>query len=202
MAFQGEGSFYTTDKSRSFYKMPFCHDRHKHSDEIDYQQIEEFLLKQKELGQHFGSEEFKNKLFGEINSSKYEYQPIVRGLEDPNEEEQVIEDSDKRPYRPPYIKVKIDLDFESGRRTCKVIDKSNGNRDTIQLNSFKDLTDHIKFMSKHRMVLHINRLYSMKNQAGGEKRRYGIALKLAAMECSNKTRRLERTDSHFYDAFF
>ncbi len=42
----------------------------------------------------------------------------------------------------------------------------------------------------------------MKNQAGGEKRRYGIALMLAAMECTNKTRKLERTDSHFYDAFF
>ena len=96
--------------------------------------------------------------------------------------------------------MKIDLGFESGRPTCKVIDKSNGNRDTIKLNSFKDLTDHIKLMSKHRMALHINRLYSMKNQAGGEERRYGIALKLAAMECTNKTRKQERTDSHFYDA--
>ncbi len=39
-----EGPFYTTDKSRAFYKMPFCHERHKHSDEIDYQQIEEFFM--------------------------------------------------------------------------------------------------------------------------------------------------------------
>ncbi len=57
-------------------------------------------------------------------------------------------------------------------------------------------------MTKHRLVIHMNRLYSMKNQAGGEKRRYGIALKLAAMECTNKTRKLERTDSHFYGASF
>ncbi len=63
MASHGKGlSFYTADKSRAFYKMPFCHERHKHSDDIDYQQIEEFFMKLKELDQHFGSEEFKNKL--------------------------------------------------------------------------------------------------------------------------------------------
>ena len=45
--------------------MPLCHERRKHLDEIDYQQIEEFFMKLKELGQHFGSDEFKNKLFGE-----------------------------------------------------------------------------------------------------------------------------------------
>ena len=98
--------------------------------------------------------------------------------------------------------MKIDLDYESGRPTCKVIDKSSGDRENVKVNNFKELTDHIKFMSKHRVVLHNNRPYSMKNQVGGEKRRYGFALKLAAMECSNKTRKLERTDSQFYDAFF
>ncbi len=70
------------------------------------------------------------------------------------------------------------------------------------MSSFKDLTEHIRFMAKHRMVIHMNRLYSMKNQAGGDKRRYGLALKLAAMECTCKTRKLERTDSHLYDAIF
>ena len=65
-----EGPFYTTGKSRAFYKMPFCHERHKHSDEIDYEQVEEFYTKLKELGQHFGSEEFKTKLLGEKSASK------------------------------------------------------------------------------------------------------------------------------------
>ena len=102
----------------------------------------------------------------------------------------------------PTLKVKIDMGFESGRPTCKVIDKPSGERDTVKLNSFKDLTEHIRLMTKHRMVIHMTRLYSMKNQAGGEKRRHGIALKLAAMECTNKTRKIERTDSRFYDAIF
>ncbi len=54
---------------RTFVQMPFCHERHKHSDEIDYHQIEEFFMKLKELGQHFVSEEFKVKLFGEKKRS-------------------------------------------------------------------------------------------------------------------------------------
>ena len=41
--------------------MPFCHERHKHSDELGYEQIEEFDLKLNEMDQHSGSEEFKNK---------------------------------------------------------------------------------------------------------------------------------------------
>ena len=64
-----EGPFYTTDKPRAFYKMPLCHERHKHSDEIDYQQIEEFFMKLKKLDHHFGSEEFKNKLLFNISSN-------------------------------------------------------------------------------------------------------------------------------------
>ena len=67
--------------------------------------------------------------------------------------------------------MKIDLDYESGRPTCKVIDKSSGDRDNVKVNNFKDLAEHIRLMTKHRMVIHMNRLYSMKNQAGGEKRR-------------------------------
>ncbi len=98
--------------------------------------------------------------------------------------------------------MKIDLDFESGRPTCRVIDKSSGERDAVKVNGFKDLTEHIRFMTKHRMVIHMSRLYSRKNQAGCEKRRYGIALKLAAAECATKTRKLERADSHFYDTIF
>ena len=138
-----EGPLYTTDKPRAFYKMLFCHERHKHSDEIDYQQIEEFFMKLKELGQHFGSEELKNKLFGEKNASKCEYQPIVLCTK----EEEAVEDEGSRPYRPPYIKVKIDLDFESGHPTCKVIDKHNGERGTAKLNSFKDLAEHSRLMT-------------------------------------------------------
>ena len=41
-------------------------------------------------------------MFGDKNLGKYEYQPIVR--EDNQEEDQ--------PYKPPYIKLKIDLNLQ------------------------------------------------------------------------------------------
>ena len=35
-----EGPYYQTDRSRGFFKMPFCHEFKKHEDEIDYEEIE------------------------------------------------------------------------------------------------------------------------------------------------------------------
>ena len=37
-----EGNYFTTDKSRSFYKMSLCHERKQYTDEVDYNEIEEF----------------------------------------------------------------------------------------------------------------------------------------------------------------
>ena len=97
-----EGNYFTTDKSRSFYKMPLCHERKQYVDEVDYNEIEEFYKKLKELDTYFTSTEFKKNMYGDKNLGKYEYQPIVR------EEDQ----EDDQPYRPPYIKLKIDFPLE------------------------------------------------------------------------------------------
>ena len=63
---------YTTAKPRSFFKMPFCHDRRKYEDVIDYNAINEMFEKFKELDIYFSSPEMKYKLFGN-KSDKYEY---------------------------------------------------------------------------------------------------------------------------------
>ena len=121
------------------------------------------------------------------NAAKYEYQPIVRVKRVEEEEE---EEAETQTHRPPYIKVKIDLDFTTGRPTCRVFDKSEGEKKQVALESFKDLTVHMRFLTKHRFVIHISRLYCMKIQAGGEERTYGIGLKLAAVECTNKIKKM------------
>jgi len=56
-----ESIFYNTDKSRAFYKMPLCHERKQHADEIDYDKISDFYNKMKELDEYFASDEFKKK---------------------------------------------------------------------------------------------------------------------------------------------
>ena len=59
-----DGGYYTTDKSRAFYKLPFCHERKQNIDEVDYNDVEEFYKKMKELDMYFASTEFKKKIFG------------------------------------------------------------------------------------------------------------------------------------------
>ena len=41
--------FYTNDKSRSCYKLPLCHGRKQHPEDVDYSEINEFYAKMKEL---------------------------------------------------------------------------------------------------------------------------------------------------------
>ena len=60
-----EGGYYTTDKSRAFYKLPLCHERKQNIDEVDYNDVEEFYKKMKELDMYFASTEFKKKIFGD-----------------------------------------------------------------------------------------------------------------------------------------
>ena len=46
---------------------------------------------------------------------------------------------------------------------------------------------YIRYMTKHRMVINFSKLYAMKTSSGNKKKKYGIALKAVAIECSNKT---------------
>ena len=81
-----EGPFHPSDKERAFYKLPFCHERRLHSDELDYDQIEAFRQKLKEIAL-CNSDELRVKIFGEKNAAKYEHQPIARTRHVENEED-------------------------------------------------------------------------------------------------------------------
>ena len=76
-----DGVFYTTDKSRSFYKLPLCYDRMQYEQDVDYREINVFYTMMKELDEYFNSDEFKKRIFGDKNINKHDYQPIVRGPE-------------------------------------------------------------------------------------------------------------------------
>ena len=96
-----EGPYYQTDRSRAFFKMPSCHKYKKHEDprrgdslggaargcspcydEIDYAEIEACYNKLREIDDFLSSKEFRLQLFREKNAEKYEYQPIVRAVQD------------------------------------------------------------------------------------------------------------------------
>ena len=128
----------------------------------------------KELDSYFSSDEFKKKMFDDKNINKYEYQPIVREF-----------DEEDHTYRPPYIKIKIDLDFTSGVPKLKLYNKTEDSRELVNVETFNDVTEYIKYMSKVRFIICIDRLYLMKGQ-GAEKKKYGVFTKMLTAECENK----------------
>ena len=200
-----QGPYYQTDRSRAFFKLPFCHQRALHTDEMDYTAMEKFYNTLLEIDSYFGSEDFKVKLFGDKMAGKYEYQPIVRHPERDNDEEEEVTDKSstkavKDYYRPPYTKVKLMLsNSETELPLFRLIDKKNdGTKEEILLSSFSDATVHMRYMTKHRMIIEVQKLYAMKTTSGGEKRKYGITVKLVAAECTNRG---EATNNRCIDLF-
>ena len=185
-----EGVYYPTDRSRAFFKLPFCHGRARHSDDMDYIAMEKFYNKLAELDKHFGSDEFKLRLFGDKMAGKYEYQPIVRHPEQ-DEEEDVNDMSStkavKEYYRPPYAKIKLPMN-DSETPLFRLLDKKDddGTTQEIPLYNFSDVTKHVRYMSKHRMIIEVQKLYALKTASGGDKRKYGVTVRLVAVECTNR----------------
>ena len=105
--------FYTTDKSRSFYKLPLCYERKQYEQDVDYSEINAFYMKMKELDEYCSSDELKKRILGDTNINKCEYQPIVREQEVNDED---LNDNERQSvmYKPPYIKLKIDIDNVTG----------------------------------------------------------------------------------------
>ena len=166
---------------------------------------EKFYNKLLEIDSYFGSDDFKVKLCGDKMAGKYEYQPIVRHPERDNDEEEEVTDKSstkavKDYYRPPYTKVKLMLsNSETELPLFRLIDKKNdGTKEEIPLNSFSDAAVHMRYMTKHRMIIEVQKLYAMKTTSGGEKRKYGITVKLVAAECTNRG---EITNNRCVDLF-
>ena len=196
-----EGPFYQTPKSRAFYKLPFCHERHQYAEDIDYQQVERFYRKLQEIDKYCDTEDFRLQMFGERLAKKYEYQPLIRSPEtgeaERDEEEALPEQ--KLYYRPPFTKVKLDLAHDTEQPNFKIIDRSDGGKQEVLLKSFSDILQHMRFLTKHRMIVHFSKMYAMKTASGNEKRKYGIVLKATAVECTNKNQ--PRTASNEMDLF-
>lgn len=183
-----EGPYYQNDKQRAFYKLPFCHARALYADQIDYIEIEKFYNKMLELDKYFGSDEMKLQLFGDKLSSKYEYQPIVRH---PDAEDEMADEegnAKKSFYRPPYAKIKLMLsNNEDEVPLFRLFDrKDDCPPEEITLCSFCDVTKHMRYLTKHRTIFELQKIYAMKNGSGGDKRKYGLSLKMVAVECTNK----------------
>jgi len=183
--------FYDSEKSRSFYKLPLAFERGQYP-EINYEAIKTLYDKMVEIDNHCNTDAFREKMFGKT-ASKYEYIPLVRH---PDENENNV-----KYYNPPYMKIKLHLDNLTNKPNFSAFSLKDGKREKIELNSFEDVLQHFKYMSKHRFVVRFQKMYAMKTAMGGSnKKKYGIVLKLMCAECANKpARNLDRHEDLFLD---
>ena len=93
----------------------------------------------------------------------------------------------KEYYRPPYAKVKLPMN-DSETPLFRLLDKKDegGTTQEIPLNSVSDVTKHMRYMTKHRMIIEVQKLYALKTASGADKRKYGVTVRLVAVECTNR----------------
>ncbi len=95
---------------------------------------------------------------------------------DANHDDEEVVVAKPAPYSPPYLEIKIDMDYQTNRPTPRLFDKSSGAQVEVQPQSFSELTARTQLMATRRLVIHICRLHCMKSAAGNEKRPYGVIL--------------------------
>jgi hypothetical protein len=166
--------FYKDDKSRSFYKLPFCHDR-KQFEDIKYHQIEAFYHKLREIDALCSSVEFRKRMFGD-KFDKYRYSPLVREAQTNEEEEQIVSAS----YKPPYTKLKIQLEYHTNKPLIHIRDGITKSTKTVSC--IDDCCQHIRYLSKVRFIIHFNKFYQMKTSTGNGQKQYGITLTIKHAE--------------------
>ena len=57
----------------------------------------------------------------------------------------------------------------------------------------------MKYMTKHKMAIRLQKLYAMKTASGGERRKYGVSLSLVGVECTNKDKICNNMTDKFFD---
>ncbi len=175
------GDYYSDDKQRSFIKVPL------NTEEED---TKLFYDKLSELDKYLDSDEMRIKIFGSLKKAKgYKYQSIVRQVAAQTIEENSDSDSEdegnakqtqKTTYpRPPYIKAKMNLDWESGNITTKMFKLVDGKRVKTQVKTLNDVEQLVTFMSTIRMVLMPNKLWALKTFDG---KKYGLSFKIMHLE--------------------
>jgi hypothetical protein len=193
-----EGTYYPDAKSRSHYKLGFCHKRKQQSD-INYDEIKQFMELFMSVDEICDTEEFRKNQFGK-DADKYEYQPLVRFTQEEIDTEcylldengnRKLDDKGKEIYRPPYTKIKLDLEYTApdveptNKPTFAIAELKDGKRTNVELNTFEDAVKMLRYLSKLRFIIIFNKIYAQKKASGAgknAKKTYGITIKATNIE--------------------
>jgi len=175
-----KGDYYSDDKQRSFIKVPLDQDN------SDCKLFHDKLV---ELDALLDSDEMRVKIFGSIKKSKgYKYQsiirePVVQTIEENSDSDDDNDNSQATSGtsypRPPYLKAKMNLDYESGNVTTNVYKLVDGSRTQCKVSTLETVEQLVTFRSTIRMVLMPNKLWALKTFDG---KRYGLSFKIMHLE--------------------
>ena len=201
-----EGPYYQTDKSRSFIKVPL---------NVNDPDVKVFRDKLVALDQHIESQ--KVTIFGSAKTAKkYEMQPIVRTPQVMQDSDDDSDDEDEgsnsknvdQENRPEYIKVKLDLDYESGNVKTALFRRNekgtlnyekDGKRTKMDIKTLDDLQSHVRYLTKVRLIIMANKLWASKTQTNkGDSKRFGMGLKAMQIEFEprvNTSVNMQETDN-------
>merc|ERR1711998_263756 len=141
--------------------------------------------------------ECTNFLEGESEDERTTRQNQLKELRNTCEElDKMLEDNEKKRYRPDYIKVKIPLEYGSNKvltdlyRRNKVDTedyKTDGKYTKINVETLDELKSNILYMRKYRYVFHVSKFWAHKQPVNGsDTKKYGLTLKLSRVEILEK----------------
>jgi hypothetical protein len=164
------GEYFPTESSRAFIKLPL---------DESLPEIKTLIQKIKNVDALFSSQEFAEKLLGK-KWNKYTYQSIYR-------EVIVDEDDDesKNKNKVPYIKLKLDTDYETDKINTKVFrsETINGTKKRTELPAFENLDEFTKVVSYQSTIRPIAMMTKFWVQPVTNKNpSWGVTLKIKKME--------------------
>jgi hypothetical protein len=148
------------------------------------------------------TDEFRKQIFGDKTYNKYTYVPLVRFPEEEEEDEVKVDKNGNPYYRPPYSKFKIDLEYSSdpdnqtNKPMLALFERVDGKREKIEMNTFEDMLDYVKYRNKLKFIISFSKLYAMKTSNGGEKKKYGITLKINCIEVTQNQQMKSKVDNN------
>jgi hypothetical protein len=174
--------FYPTIAKRSFYKLGYCHERHKQQN-IKYEEVEQFMNLLISIDNMCDTDAFRKTLFGDKSYNQYQYTRLVR-----IPDEEIDEKTGELKYRPPFSKLKLELEYckdpddQTNKPVFDIVELKDGARQPVVLETFDDVLRLLKFMNKLRFIISFNKIYAMNTKSGSDKKKYGITMKATTIE--------------------
>jgi len=162
--------FYKEEYQRMFLKLPL------NQTNLEVKSLTEGLLQQ--LDEQFGSDEFKEKLFGK-KSLKYSYQPVLRTPTVEGETE-----------KHPYMKLKLLTKYPTNEIQTAVIKQTADNKNEYVdgVSTLEDFEKHVKFLSKVKCMISPVKLWM--HPITAIEPSYGIAFKLVKVLVESQPERI------------